>query len=101
MATSYEDPGLALQALAYVIEVFEELKVENGAPPLGSQNQAVDFILADPRLRESVVRWAVTAETGEAAPPHRPPQDAAYCRIRDFLQRVIDRPAFAERGSPT
>ena len=37
-----------LQALAYVIKLYDELTAENGAPTLGTQNQAVDFILAKP-----------------------------------------------------
>ena len=36
-----EDTKLGAQALAYVIELYRELTVENGAPTLGTQNQAV------------------------------------------------------------
>ena len=48
MATTTEDTTLIGRALAYVIELYRELTVENGAPTLGTQNQIVDFILADP-----------------------------------------------------
>jgi hypothetical protein len=46
-----EDTLLIRQALAYAIELYRELSEENGAPTLGTQNQVVDFILADPDLR--------------------------------------------------
>lgn len=39
-----------LQALA-LIKLYDELTAENGAPTLGTQNQAVDFILANPERR--------------------------------------------------
>src|SRR5215204_776128 len=45
-----EDTKLGAQALAYVIEMHQELTGENGAPTLGSQNQTVEFIRADPEL---------------------------------------------------
>ena len=57
-----EDTKLGLQALAYVIELYRELTAENVAPSLGSQNQAVEFIRADPELRRAVVAWAETVE---------------------------------------
>jgi hypothetical protein len=44
------------------IELYRELTAENGAPTLGSQNQAVDFIRADPELRRAVAAWAETVE---------------------------------------
>ena len=34
--------------MIYFIELYHELTVEDGAPTLGTQNQVVDFILADP-----------------------------------------------------
>jgi hypothetical protein len=43
-----EDTGLIRQAIAYAIELYRELTEENGAPSLGTQNQVVDSILADP-----------------------------------------------------
>jgi hypothetical protein len=96
----YEDPELLRNVLAYVTELYGELTQENGAPPLGTQNQAVDFILADPELREAVARWAATAQTSEAEirPRRRLPQDAAYRRVRDFLLQTIDRRVFAAAG---
>ena len=48
MALPVEDPKLRREALVYVIRLYDELTEENGAPTLGTQNQAVDFILADP-----------------------------------------------------
>ena len=39
-----EEERLRLAALAYVIDLHDELTQENGAPPLGTQNQAVDFV---------------------------------------------------------
>jgi len=50
MAFPVEDVRLRLQALAYVIKLYDELTAENGAPTLGTQNQAVDFILTAPEL---------------------------------------------------
>jgi hypothetical protein len=66
MALQFEDTKLGAQALAYVIELYRELTVENGAPTLGTQNQAVDFIRADPELRRAVAAWAETAQIDEA-----------------------------------
>ena len=51
MSAITEDTLLIRQALAYAIELYRELTEENGAPSLGTQNQVVDFILADPELR--------------------------------------------------
>jgi hypothetical protein len=97
MALPIEDTGLRQAALAYVIELYEELTEENGAPTLGTQNQAVDFILADPELRAAVADWAAWAPIGEAstAPPRRLPQDALYRQVRAFLERVMEPPVFA------
>jgi hypothetical protein len=71
-----EDTKLGAQALAYVIELYRELTVENGAPTLGTQNQAVDFIRSDPELRRAVSAWAEAAKIDEAtmAPRQRLPQ---------------------------
>jgi hypothetical protein len=52
---------LRREALVYVIRLYDELTEENGAPTLGTQNQAVDFILADPELCRAVEAWAQTA----------------------------------------
>jgi hypothetical protein len=70
-----EDTKLGAQALAYVIELYRELTVENGAPTLGTQNQAVDFIRSDPELRRAVSAWAEAADIDEAttAPRRRLP----------------------------
>src|SRR5215472_5622084 len=74
MATT-EDVELIRRALAYAIELYRELTGENGAPTLGTQNQIVDFILADPELCQTVTRWGWTVETDEATirPPRRRP----------------------------
>jgi hypothetical protein len=86
-----EDTKLGAQALAYVIELYRELTAENGAPTLGNQNQAVDFIRADPDLRRAVAAWAETVEIDEAttAPRRRLPFDALYDRVRAFLERTM------------
>src|SRR6266446_6732843 len=86
-----EDTKLGAQALAYVIELYHELTAENGAPTLGTQNQAVDFIRADPELRRAVAAWAQTVEIDEAttAPRRRLPFDLLYDRVRAFLERNI------------
>jgi len=97
MALPIDGTRLKQQALAYVIELYRELTAENGAPPLGTQNQAVDFILADPELRRAVARWAETTEIDEAttAPPRRPRRDALYDRVRAYLEQIMGRPVFA------
>jgi hypothetical protein len=97
MALPVEDTKLREQALVYVIRLYEELTAENGAPTLGTQNQAVDFILADPELRRAVADWARTTEIDEAttAPPQRLPHDALYDRVRAFLARIMEPPVFA------
>jgi hypothetical protein len=86
-----EDAKLGAQALAYIIEMYHELTVENGAPTLGTQNQAVDFIRDDPELRHAVAAWAATMEIGEAtmAPQQRLPFDVLYDRVRAFLERSM------------
>ena len=96
MALPVEDTRLRQAALAYVIELYDELTEENGAPTLGTQNQAVDFILADPELREAVAAWAVEAPIDEAttAPPRRLREDVLYRRVRGFLERIIEPPLF-------
>lgn len=91
-----EDTALIRQAVAYVIGLFRELTEENGAPTLGTQNQVVDFILADMELREAVAQWGRTVETEEATtqPPQRLPSDPAYWRIRAYMQSIIEQPVF-------
>ena len=60
-----EDTKLGAQALAYVTKLYQELTVENGAPTLGSQNQAVEFIRSDAELRRAVAAWAETVNIDE------------------------------------
>jgi hypothetical protein len=95
-----EDIRLIRQALAYAIELYRELSEENGAPSLGTQNQVVDFILADPELRAAVAHWGRLLESDEAttAPPQRLPCDAAYRRIRAYLQSIMGQPVFTRPG---
>ena len=90
-----EEERLRLAALAYVIDLHDELTQENGAPPLGTQNQAVDFILGDPELRRALTDWAADAEIDEATLTlRRPPQDALYARVRSYLERIGERRVF-------
>jgi hypothetical protein len=99
VALPVEDTELRKQALAYVIKLYEELTEENGAPTLGTQNQAVDLILADPELRRAIADWARTAEIDEAttAPPRHLPRDALYDRVRGFMVRIMEPPIFLPR----
>ena len=90
-----EDTKLGLQALAYVIELYRELTAENVAPTLGSQNQAVEFIRADPELRRAVVAWAETVDDEAVMAPRRfLPFDALYDRLRAFLEQTMTSPVF-------
>jgi hypothetical protein len=95
-----EDTRLIRHALAYAIELYREVSEENGAPSLGTQNQVVDFILADPELRAAVANWGRLVDSGEAttAPPQRLPCDAAYRRIRAHLLSIMDQPVFTRPG---
>jgi hypothetical protein len=95
-----ENTLLIRQALAYVIELHHELTEENGAPTLGIQNQAVDFILADPELSRAVSDWAQGVEIDEATtgPPSHLPRDSAFQRISACLQSVMDQPVFTRPG---
>jgi hypothetical protein len=52
-----EDTLLIRRAMAYVVELYREMTEENGAPTLGTQNQVVEFILANPELCLAVSRW--------------------------------------------
>ena len=109
----FEDTKLGAQALAYVIKLYDELTVENGAPTLGTQNQAVDFIRADPELRLAVADWAKKAGIEEAttAPRQRLPFNRRH-RVRwrkpisgagplgvDSMTRKTRRKTLAEPGS--
>src|SRR6185312_10246047 len=86
-----EDIGLRQAALAYVIALYRELTEENGAPTPGTENQVVDFILADPERRRRVVAWAATASFEEAttAPPQRLPQDTFYVEVRTLMEQIM------------
>jgi len=96
MPTTVEDPVIRGQANSYVIALYDELTTENGAPTPGTENQAVDFILADPELRRAVANWAATARPLEAttAPPQRLPQDALYYALRARLEASLEQPVF-------
>lgn len=96
-----EDPNIRRAALEYVIELYDELSQENGAPTLGTQNQVVDFILSDLELCAAVMQWA--AESDRDAPVPTPPrrlrQDGLYTRVRAELERCMETPPF-ERDGP-
>jgi hypothetical protein len=100
MVAATEDAALIGQTVAYVIELYRELTEENGAPVLGTQNQAVDFILADADLRKAVAAWGRTAETDEATtePSRRLPDNSAYRRIRAYMQSILEPTPFARPG---
>lgn len=101
MTVPTEDFWLRQAALVYVIALYGDLTAENVAPTLGTQNQAVDFILADPELRRAVGDWARRGDVLEAhvAPPRRPPQDALYRRVRGFIEQQL-KPGRVVRGEP-
>ena len=88
------DTTLALHALTYVIKLHADLTSEHGAP-LGTQNQAVDFILADPELSRAVATWAAMTNIGEAStkPSQRLPYDKLYRRVREYLKKISAMPA--------
>jgi hypothetical protein len=97
-----EDIGLRQAALAYVVALYRELTEENGAPMPGTQNQAVDFILADPDRRQRVAEWAAGGAILEAttAPPRRLPQDTFYVEVRTMMQRIMAPPVFETPAGP-
>jgi len=94
-----EDTLLIRHAIEYVAELYRELSAENGAPTPGTQNQAVDLILADPELTRAVEEWARRHSIDEAttAPPQRLPYDEAYRRVAAFLQQAMEIPVFARK----
>jgi len=96
-----EDIGLRQAAHAYVIALYRELTEENGAPMPGTQNQVVDFILADPERRRCVAAWAATAAVEEAttAPPQLLPQDTFYVEVRTLIERIMAPPVFETPGT--
>ena len=85
-----KDTRLALQALAYVHKLYAELMADHAAPGLGTQSQAVHFILDNPELRDAVVKWAATTNVGEASatPSRRLPHDELYRRVREYLEKI-------------
>ena len=92
-----------LQALAYVIRLYGELTAENVAPTLGTQNQAVDFVLANPELRRAVSEWAASINIDEAstAPPQRLSYDQLYQQVRAYLGTIMGQPrGSAPTGTP-
>jgi len=97
-----EDIGLRQAAQAYVIALYRELSEENGAPMPGTQNQVVDFILADPERRRRVAAWAATSTVEEAttAPPQRLPQDTFYVEVRTLMEQIMAAPVFETPGTP-
>lgn len=96
MSGPFEDPALIIDAVAYVIELYQELTGENGAPTPGTQNQAVDLIRADPVLCRAVRRWGERNRVDEAttAPPQRLPCDETYRRVRTFMLSIMEPPVF-------
>lgn len=94
-----EDTALIIDACAYVIELYRELTEENGAPTLGTQNQAVNFILADPALSRNVKEWGESRRVDEAstAPPQRLAYDETYRRVHGFLVSAMEVPVFARK----
>lgn len=84
-----EDADAILDALTYVEQLHQELTTENGAPPLGPQNQVVETILGEPALLDYVRDWAQRHRVLEASiePPQRLPIDPVYRRIRALLLR--------------
>lgn len=102
MPAMTEDAELIRYTLAYVDELYRELTQENGAPALGTQNQVVDFVLADPELRAAVARRGRIVEEADAAggPPLRLPRDAAYERVRACLTAAMGRPARGGEPAP-
>ena len=101
-AIPQEDIGLRQAAQAYVIALYRELTEENGAPMPGTQNQVVDFILADPERRRRVAEWATDSEFLEAttAPPRRLPQDTFYVEVRTMMERIMAPPVFETAARP-
>ncbi len=91
-----EDTALIRDACAYVIALYRELSEENGAPTPGTENQAINFILADPEMSRSVKEWGERRRVDEAttAPAQRLPADETYRRVAEFMRRVMEVPVF-------
>jgi len=94
-----ESTELRLAALAYVLELYNELSAENVAPTLGTQNQVVEFILADPELRQAVMTWAAESLRNEATlmRPQRLRGGVLYDRVRGYIEQIMG-PAFKKPG---
>src|SRR5947209_1168964 len=90
-----DDPKSITDVLAYVTEIYREMAQENAAPTLGTQNQMVEFVLADGELLRAAQDWARRANPGEAGlePLERPARDAAFCRVRERLLETMELPS--------
>ena len=99
MPADTEDPDLIAGAFAYVNELYHERAGAN-VLNLGTQNQLVDFILADPELAAAVRRWAAGRNIAEATtvPPQRLPHDVRYERAHAYLADIIERPVMPAEG---
>ena len=75
---------------------------KNCAPTQDTQNQAVEFILADPELCAAVSLWAEHLPIHEATtkPPQRLPHDALYERVHAFLEEIREPPVFVPVRRP-
>jgi len=92
-----------LQALIYVIKLYDELTAENAAPTLGTQNQTVEFILANPERRRYVAEWATSMNIEEAstAPRQRLPYNQLYQQVHAYLETIMRATAAADlTGTP-
>lgn len=91
-----EDTATIIAALAYVTALYRELSDENGAPPLGTQNQVVDFVLSDAMLTDYVQRWASRQHEDDPvpAPPQRLPRDGVYDLIAARMRDAMEAPIF-------
>ena len=97
MVLLVEETRLRRAALVYVMNLHNGLTQENGAPPLGTQNQTVDFILRDPELR----RAPASVEIDEATLTlRRLPQDALYHRVFNHLEQIMGPRVFATAREP-
>jgi hypothetical protein len=90
------DPIVIGDAIAYIVELYREISAENGAPTPGTQNQAVDFIRADPELSRAVRLWGERNRVDEATtkPPQRLPSDETYRRVRAFMLTIMEPSVF-------
>ena len=92
-----------LQALTYVIKLYDELTAENAAPTLGIQNQAFDFIPVKPERRRAMADWATSINMEEAstAPRRRLPYKQLYHQVHAYLETIMEATAAADlTGTP-